>query len=258
MNNLSRSDLQPLVSIITPAYNCEKYIGECIESVINQTYSNWEMIIVNDKSTDNTKNVIEKYIKKDNRIKIYNQESNLGVSAARNKSIELSNGRFIAFLDSDDMWKADKLEKQINFMIDNDYEFTFTSYEIINNKQNKRANIVKVPKYITYEEYLKNTIIGCLTVILDQKKIGNISVEQGNLEDVLTWMKYLKKGIVAYGLNENLAYYRVLENSVSSNKIKNAKLYYLCLRKAQNLSIVKSIYCQSCYIFNAIKKRIIN
>lgn len=247
-----------LVSIITPAYNCEKYIDECIESVINQTYQNWEMIIVNDKSTDNTRELVEKYAAIEPRIKLYNKEINEGAAAARNKAIELSKGRFIAFLDSDDAWKPKKLERQILFMLENNYGFTFTAYEIMINKPEGQKKVFHVPKKITYEQYLKNTIIGCLTVVMDKKILGDIKVEAGNLEDVLTWMKYLKEGNDAYGLDENLARYRRTENSVSSNKFGNAKKYYICLRKRQNLSVIKSIYCQFCYMFNATKKRLVS
>lgn len=245
-----------LVSIITPAYNCETYIKECMDSVINQTYQNWEMIIVNDKSTDNTKEIIEEYIKKEPRIKLYNQPINEGAAAARNKAIEISNGRFIAFLDSDDAWKTNKLEKQINFMIYNNYGFTFTSYEIMRDKVEEQNKVFHMPNKITYEQYLKNTIIGCLTVVMDKEILGEIKVEIGHLEDVLTWMEYLKKGNIAYGLDENLAVYRVAENSMSSNKFKNAKRYYECLRQKQNLSLLKSVYCQIGYMFNAAKKRL--
>jgi len=251
------NESEHLVSVITPAYNCEKYIEECMESVINQTYQNWEMIIVNDKSTDNTKAIVEEYAKREPRIKLYNQDKNAGAAAARNKAIELSKGRFIAFLDSDDIWKPNKLERQISFMLRNNYGFTFTSYEILSNKQSSKKKIFHVPQRINYDQYLKNTIIGCLTVIMDREIIGEIKVESGYLEDVLTWMKYLKEGHIAYGLDENLAIYRVTENSVSSNKLRNAKRYFYCLREKQNLSMIKSIYCQMGYMFNAIKKRVL-
>ncbi|WP_346920350.1 glycosyltransferase family 2 protein [Clostridium sp. UBA7339] len=254
--NEKKGYTEHLVSVITPAYNCEKYIKECMDSVINQTYQNWEMIIVNDKSTDNTKEIVEEYIKRDSRIMIYNQEVNTGAAVARNKAIEISRGRFIAFLDSDDAWKSNKLERQINFMIDNNYAFTFTSYEIMSDKPEGQKKIFHAPKKINYNQYLKNTIIGCLTVIMDKEVLGEVKVEIGHLEDVLTWMKYLKKGNIAYGLDENLAEYRVAENSVSSNKFKNAKRYYACLRERQNLPLLKSLYCQIGYMFNATKKRL--
>jgi len=246
-----------LVSVITPAYNCSDYIEECIESVLNQTYQNWEMIIVNDKSTDNTQSIIESYVKKDSRIKLYNQEKNSGAAFARNKALELSQGRLIAFLDSDDAWKVSKLERQLEFMFKNKYGFTFTSYEIMSDKPLDKKKIFNVPEKITYNQYLKNTIIGNLTVVMDKELIGDIRVEVGYLEDVLTWMKYLKQGHIAYGLNENLAMYRVAENSVSSNKFRNAMRYFWCLREKQKLSIVQCIYCQIGYMYNATKKRLL-
>jgi teichuronic acid biosynthesis glycosyltransferase TuaG len=252
----SSVDSTKMVSVITPAYNSEKYIRECIESVINQTYQNWEMIIVNDRSKDNTQTIVEDYSRRDSRIKLFNQDTNQGAAAARNKAIEMSKGRFIAFLDSDDIWHPQKLEMQIPFMIKNDYAFTFTAYEIINNNPKAGKKIFKVPRKINYNQYLKNTIIGCLTVVLDRQHVDEVKVEKGHLEDVLTWMKYLKKGHIAYGLNQNLAAYRIVENSVSSNKFKNAKRYFICLREHQNLTLIKSIYCQSWYMFNAIKKRV--
>lgn len=245
-----------LVSIITPAYNCADYIEECIESVINQTYQNWEMLIVNDRSTDNTQFIVESYAKKDRRIKLYNQQKNAGAAAARNKALELSQGRFVAFLDSDDAWKPNKLEKQLAFMLENKYGFTFTSYEIMSVKNLDKKKIFRVPEKINYNQYLRNTIIGNLTVIMDKELLGEIRVEIGHLEDVLTWMKYLRQGHIAYGLDENLSMYRVAENSVSSNKFMNAKRYFWCLREKQKLSLTKSIFCQIGYMFNATKKRL--
>lgn len=246
-----------LVSVITPAYNCAEYIDECIESVLNQTYQNWEMLIVNDKSTDNTQSIVESYAKKDHRIKLFNQEKNAGAAAARNKALELSQGRFVAFLDSDDAWKPNKLERQLEFMIENKYGFTFTSYEIMSVKTLDKKKIFRVPEKINYNQYLMNTIIGNLTVIMDKELLGEIRVEVGYLEDVLTWMKYLRQGHIAYGLDENLAMYRVAENSVSSNKFKNAKRYFWCLREKQKLSLIKSIFFQIGYMFNATKKRLL-
>jgi teichuronic acid biosynthesis glycosyltransferase TuaG len=251
--NVSRN----LVSVITPAYNCEQFIGEAINSVLNQTYKNWEMIIVNDKSTDNTRTIVEEYTKRDKRIKLFNQPTNQGAASARNKAIEISQGRFIAFLDSDDAWKPEKLQRQVKFMLDNNYGFTFTSYEIMGKKQDSNNRIFHAVERITYEQYLKNTIIGCSSVILDKEILGNIKVESGYLEDVLTWMKYLKQGYIAYGITENLGSYRVVEQSVSSNKFKNAKRYFWCLRSKQNLSLIMSLYCQFWYMFNAIKKRVL-
>lgn len=247
----------PLVSVITPAYNCEMTIAETIESVINQTYNNVEMVIVDDCSTDNTVETIHRFTEKDDRVKLITQHRNQGAAAARNTAIENSNGRFIAFLDSDDVWKPHKLEKQISFMLENNYYFTFTSYEIMKSSSELTGRIFHAPHSIDYVGYLKNTIIGNLTVIMDKYHFGEIRVENGHLEDVLTWMHYLKGGAIAYGLDDNLASYRVSAKSKSGNKIKNAKRYFWCLRVKQELPIYKCLYFESCYLFNAIKKRVV-
>jgi len=245
-----------LVSVIIPAYNCDKYVSECIESVMSQSYQNWEMIIINDKSTDSTKKIIEQYAKEDDRIRPYNNERNMGAARTRNKGVDLSRGRFMAFLDADDYWHNEKLSRQISIMLKNNYSFTFTAYERLYTTNGKKRKIIRVPKEINYRQYLKNTIIGCQTVVIDNELFEGFRFEVGELEDVLTWMKYLKKGIRAYGLNENLAIYRVLKKSRSSNKIMNFMRYFRCLRRDQHLSIVESVYYQTCYMMNAIIKRL--
>lgn len=245
-----------LVSVIMPAYNAEMFVDESICSVLNQKYKNWELIIVDDCSSDNTVSVVQKYVEEDSRIHLYCQKVNSGSAAARNKGISKANGRYIAFLDADDLWFTDKLQKQISFMKENDYDFTFTSYELFSSEDGKSRGVFNVPSLIYYEEYLKNTIIGNLTVILDRWKVDNVHVEIGDIEDVLTWMYFLKRGYTAYGLNLNLAKYRVYVTSKSGNKLKNAKKYYECLRKNQGLSVEKSILCEICYLFNASVKRI--
>lgn len=245
-----------LVSIITPAYNCAATINETIESVIAQTWPNWELIVINDCSSDKTKENVEKYVNKDVRIHQINLDVNGGSSAARNTGIKRAKGRFIALLDADDLWKPKKLELQLKFMIENNHAFSFTEYEVFKNSSDTSRKVFKVPKSICYKEYLKNTVIGCLTVAVDRKQIPDFHMESGYLEDILTWMYYLKKGIVAYGLCENLASYRVAANSKSSNKVKNAIRYYNCLREQSNIGFCTRVYSEICYVFNAVKKRI--
>ncbi len=247
---------QPMVSVITAAYNCDLTIGKTIESVQKQSYKNWEMLIVDDGSSDNTIETVSTYLKKDARIKLILLEKNLGAAVARNVAIKKSSGRFVAFLDSDDLWKPQKLEKQISFMLQNNYAFTFTAYDVFHESSDIIRKVYRVPKSINYKQYLRNTIIGNLTVVMDKEKIPNLYVEQGYLEDVLTWMHYLKAGYIAYGLNENLASYRISINSKSGNKIKNAKRYFQCLRKGQQLPIWECLVDEICYIFNALQKRV--
>lgn len=245
-----------LVSIITPAYNCSETIGETIESVLSQTWNNWEMIIVNDCSTDNTADEVNKYAKKDSRIKLINFEKNSGSAIARNTAINSANGKFIALLDSDDLWKPDKLRRQVQFMQENNIAFSFTSYDVFRQSSDRERRVFEAPEKITYKQYLRNSIIGCLTVMIDKEKIPDFHMEEGYLEDVLTWMYYLKKGIVAYGIDETLASYRVSENSKSGKKVKNAQRFYQCLKKQDDIGLIRRIYSQIGYMVNALKKRI--
>ena len=146
---------QEKVSIIVPMYNAEKFIGKTIESVLSQTYKNWEMLIMNDVSTDNSFAVVSEFAKKDERIKIVNTEKNVGVVKGRNYLIDLASGKYIAFLDADDIWKSEKLEKQLKFTVENNYGFTFSSYEIMRDSGNK---VINVPKSLSYDDFMKNTI----------------------------------------------------------------------------------------------------
>lgn len=244
-----------LVSIITPAYNCQKYINWTIDSVLAQTYPNWEMIIVNDMSTDNTEDIIQEYVRKDERIRIINLEENSGAAVARNTALENAKGRFIAFLDSDDAWKKDKLAVQLKFMLNHNYGFTFTGYEFIRESVNEREKIFQVPASLNYNQGLKNTVIGCLTVVLDKDIVGDLRmplVRRG--QDNLTWLTLLKKGHIAYGLNENLAEYRRVTGSLSNNKIKALKRQWTNYRKEIKLPFFKCIYYYTCYLLNNVKK----
>ncbi|NLZ45348.1 MAG: glycosyltransferase family 2 protein, partial [Clostridiales bacterium] len=184
---------QPLVSIVTPLYNCETIISATIDSVIDQTYPNWELIIVDDVSTDNSVEVVEEYIKKDNRIKLIKLPVNGGAAVARNKGVENAKGRFIAFLDSDDLWKETKLEKQINFMLTNDYAFTCTNYEQLDDKTNKILRIIKAREKADYRLVIRYNPIGNSTVIYDCKKLGKVHIpEVRKRNDYALWLKMLR------------------------------------------------------------------
>lgn len=247
----------PTVSIVTPVYNSEKLISETIQSVLNQTYEDFEMILIDDCSTDDSKMVIKNYCNKDKRIKYYKLDENSGPAVARNKGIELAIGRYICFLDSDDLWTDTKLEEQLAFMKKKDIGFSFTSYSLINEEGNDLNKIVKVPKEIDYEGLLKNTIIGCLTVIIDREKTGDFRmplVRAG--QDTATWLSILRKGYIAYGLEKPLGKYRIVKGSISHGKIKALRRTWNTYRNLEKLSLPKSIYVFIFYVFNAIKKRI--
>ena len=258
LNNENKQEyVDNLVSIITPAYNAAEYIAETIESVLAQTYPKWEMLIVNDCSKDNTAEIVQSYADKDNRIKLINLEQNSGAAVARNTGIKNAKGRYIAFLDSDDLWKKEKLQKQLNFMQQNGYAFTFTAYEHFKNKKENTQSVVNILKSLNYKQALKGNKIGCLTVMLDRKQIKNIEFRKQKHEDYILWLNILKTGITAYGLNESLALYRTGNSkSVSSNKFKSALWTWKVYRDTQNIDFFKSIYYMYFYIFNGMTKHL--
>ena len=246
-----------LVSIITPSYNSEKFIKDCVNSVLCQTYTNWELLIVDDYSKDNSRDVISLLSLKDERIKSIFLEENVGAAAARNIAIKESNGRYIAFLDSDDIWKSEKLKKQLSFMNEKDIAFSFTAYQPISEDGKEYFNIINMPEKMTYASYLRNTIIGCLTVIIDKEKTGNFQMPNiRSSHDMALWLLIMKRGFSAYSLNENLAYYRVVSNSNTSKKWKAAKEVWEVYRKVEKLNFLYSMYNFVGYVFNAVKKRI--
>lgn len=246
-----------LVSIITPVYNAELYIEKTIKSVISQTYSNWELIIVDDCSTDNTMKIVEKYCKIDDRIKLIRHQQNQGVAITRNTALAEAKGQYIAFLDGDDMWLPKKLEKQLSFMENNDYVFTYTAYQKYYSESNEKGKIIKVPAKMTYKSILYNTAIACLTVMVNREIVGNFEMPLLNhSEDQCAWQSILKKGYVGYGLNENLALYRVSSNSLTANKMEAAKRQWYVYRNHHKLSVFNSSICFVCYAIHAIIKHL--
>lgn len=259
MKNIEMDDNLDLVSIVIPVYNSEHYIKETINTVQMQTYSNWELVLVNDCSTDSSKKTIEECIKGDSRIKLINLQKNSGAAVARNTGIKYANGKYLAFLDADDLWKKDKLKIQLEFMNKNNYAFTFTGYEFANENGIGNGKIVNVPEKINYRQALKNTTIWTSTVILNIEELGKELIKMPNLkrgQDTATWWKILKTGITAYGLNENLSLYRRSNNTLSSNKIKALKRTWNLYRNVEYLNIFYSSYNFCWYCFNAVRRRI--
>ena len=242
------------VSIIIPVYNAEKFIGKTRESVLNQTYKNWEMLLFNDKSKDDSLKIIKKYSEKDERIKVIDSKENVGVVVARNKLIEIATGEFIAFLDADDYWREQKLEKQIKYMKEQNALISCTEYIRVTEDE-KEINDIIIKEIITYEDMLKNNYLGCLTVVYNANKLGKrYFKEREKNEDYVLWLEIVKETKIIFGLKENLAFYRVLNNSRSSNKIKVAKDRWEVYRKVERLSLFKSIYYFLQYVIRALKK----
>ena len=250
--------MEDLVSIVVPVYNAERFLDETINTVLNQTYTNWELLLINDCSKDKSKDIYKKY-KSDKRIIWYDQEKNGGAALARNKGIELSKGKYICFLDADDLWDKEKLEKQINFIKDNNYTFTFTGYEFADENGKPTGKKVYVPNKINYKKALKNTTIWTSTVMFNMDKLTKEDIYMPNVrrgQDTATWWKVLKKTDYAYGLNEILSFYRRTNDTLSSNKIKALKRTWYLYRNVEKLNIVKSSYNFCWYCFNAVKRRV--
>lgn len=248
---------EKLVSIVMPAYNAEKYIEESIKSVLYQTYSNWELIIVNDCSLDNTYEIAKKYQEKDSRIKLYSLFKNQGVANARNIAINNAKGKYIAFLDSDDIWLPEKLNNQIKFMEENKCIFTFHEYSYFE-ESDRPKKFIKVPRIVDYKSALKGNDMGCLTVCIDRTRVKKFAMPNEKHEDYITWLHILKENnISAYGIQENLAMYRISNNnSISGNKFKSCLWTWNIYRKNQTINLVYSIYCFINYFVKGILKHL--
>lgn len=248
--------IEDLVSIIMPTYNCVAFIGKTIETVLKQTYQNWELLIIDDKSTDTTKQLISKFIEKEQRIKYIELKENSGVAVARNRGIREARGRYVAFLDSDDLWQKDKLEKQICFMREHQYAFTFTGYDLIDEAGNKLNKYVAVPKQIDYATLLYNTPIFTSTVMYERKQLDNVRMpEIGNGEDVATWLQMLKKVPYAYGIQEYLVSYRNRKQSLSSGVVTKLRRRWRIYREVEKFPLVKAGRLYIKYLFWVVQKR---
>ncbi len=229
-----------LVSIIMPNYNGSKYLNESISSVLSQTYKNWELIFVDDCSTDNSLDMVRDY--NDDRIVIIVNEKNSGAAVSRNKAIDRAKGKWIAFLDNDDIWDKDKLLKHLSFMSEKNATFSCTDYYVFSSAKNKRLYSPKKDEY-DYKAILKHNAIGCSTVIFNAEKIGKVYMpeEAVKREDFACWLQILKKGEKVICFREPLTYYRVGKNSVSSNKLKMIKYQWNVYRKIEKISFFGSI-----------------
>ena len=244
-----------MVSIIIPIYNAKKWIKDTIENILNQTYDNFELILVDDNSKDGTLKILKQYENKNN-IKIIYLEKNVGPGIARNIGLKYAKGRYICFQDADDLWEKDKLEKQIRFMKRGEYAFSYTGFKYI--KENNKLKTVHIPEKLNYEEALKDIRILTNSVMFDLEKIDIdlLKMKNINAEDIATWFNILKKGYTAYGLDEPLVFYRLRKDSRSGNKLKSAKDRWNIYRKEEGLTILKSSYYFLYYILTSLKKRI--
>lgn len=246
---------EPLVSIIMPSYNTGTLIGESIESVLAQTYQNWELIVVDDCSTDNSVVVIESY--RDPRIQCFCNEKNSGAAYSRNRAIGEATGKYIAFLDSDDLWLPDKLEKQILFMEENQYVFTYHKYGFINVHSQKLSGEMSGPKNIKKCGFFLCNWAGCLSVVYNAEIVGVLEIDTSiNSEDYAVWLK-ISKNHPCYLLEEQFAYYRKREKSLSSvNKLKKISWSYHIFRKSEKMNIAFSAVFSMVNVVFVIYKKI--
>ena len=247
----------PLISVIMPCYDMEKFIASSIQSVCNQTFNDWELLIVDDASSDKTAEIVSRYMDCDNRIHFASKSLHSGIAATRNQAIGMAKGQYLAFLDADDVWHPDKLEKQLEFMKIRNIGFSYSAYNLIDETGNELGKTILTAGDLNYSYYLHNTIIGCSTVMVDTNITGPISVPDFRTsEDAATWLNILKKGFKAYALTEVLVSYRIRRKSASSNKIKSACDLWKVYRQQEKLTFFKAAESFLSYAYHSIKKRL--
>ena len=245
-----------LVSIVIPVYNCQDYIGIAINSVLKQDFQNYEIIIVDDCSTDGTARIVADLSKHDERIKYIKLDNNSGAAVARNTGLKVSEGRYVAFLDSDDLWKANKLSTQIQFMKNINVGFVFGEIDFIDEKGNLTKGRRKAPKIMTYSKLLRNTAIATSTVLLDRKVVGNFSMPiLRSGQDYATWLKILRENnISAYSCGSVVSSYRQRSGSLSSKKTKNWKKVYYIQTHFEKIPAPKAFLNCVLYMFHGVLK----
>ncbi len=249
-----------MISIIVPVYNAAAYIKQTMEMVRRQTYTDWELILVDDASTDGSADVIEEALaaEPDERIRLIRKEQNAGAANARNTGVDQAKGRYLAYLDADDVWLSDKLEKELCFMQEKNVGFVFTAYEFGNEKAEGTGKIVHVPEMLTYRKALSRTVIFTTTVLFDTEKIEKELIRMPDVksEDTACWWRILRNGHVAYGMDEVTAIYRRPAQSLSSNKVEAVKRIWNLYRNVEHLGLLPSCYYFCFWALRATLRRI--
>lgn len=249
-----------MISIITPVYNAAVFICKTMEMVRAQTYTDWELILVDDGSEDHSCEVIEAYLKEnpDERIRLIRKEKNEGAALTRNRGIKEAKGRYIAFLDADDVWFIHKLQRQMDFIKEKDAGFVFSAYEFGDEEAAGTGKIVHVPESLTYKKALSRTVIFTTTVLLDTQKVPKDLIYMPNVpsEDSAAWWQILRNGHVARGLDEVLAIYRRPGKSLSSNKLKAIQRIWYLYRKVEKLSLPQSCIAFAGWAYRATVRRL--
>ena len=245
-----------LVSIVVPYYQCKDYIFQSVNSVINQTYKNWELIIIDDENSSASKYLLSQIKGKKKNIKVYSTKSNVGVGLARNLGIKKSKGKLIAFLDSDDYWKKTKLQKQINFLRKSNADICYTGYSAFNN--DRIIYTPTTPTYMNYYNFLQECPICCSSVVIRKNILKNFNFQNyKNKEDYELWLRISKKNFNFYGLNEYLTFYRVRRNSLSSYQLSKIINAFNIYKKHYGFKPFLIFFCIVRLYINALKKRFI-
>lgn len=243
------------VSVIIPVYNAAKFISEALESVFAQTYKNIEIVLVDDQSKDNSADIIKEYMKNHHNIIYYLQPINQGAGAARNKALELAAGEYVAFLDSDDIWMPTKIERQINLMKEKNSPFSYAAIEMIDEDGKLIKPKRSIKETCDYKYLLHNTIIATSSVVINRNILGDfrMPLRRGG-QDYATWLKLLRDNVVAYGINDVLVKYRILSNSLSSNKLKSIRQIWEIQYKEENINGIRVCLNIVLFTINALKK----
>lgn len=248
------------VSIIVPVYNAEKYIEETIRSIAAQTYTDWELLLVVDGCGDRSAQVIQQYkdAESESRLRLIVREKNQGAARARNSGLQEAKGRYIAYVDADDLWMPEKLELELRFMKEKQAAFVFSGYEFADPDGKGTGKVVHVPEQLDYKEALKNTTIFTSTVLFDTQRISRELLEMPDIrsEDTALWWKVLRNGYTAYGLDRNLVLYRRPARSLSSNKLEAIRRIWNLYRRAEGLSVPYSLYNLCFWAVRAVRRRV--
>ena len=252
---MNKEFIDNLVSVITPVYNAERFIKTSVESVMNQTYQNIEIILVDDCSKDSSAKIIKELCKKYPNIVYHLQETNMGAGVARNKALELAKGRYVAFLDSDDMWKPDKIAKQLEVMQQTGDPLCYTAIEMIDENGKIIKEKRKVKEICDYNYLLHNTVIPTSGLVVDRQQCGDfrMHLRRGG-QDYATWLKLMRNGAVARGIDEALVQYRIVSGSLSSNKIKSIQQVWEIQTQDEKISKIPAAFHVLCFTINALKK----
>lgn len=243
-----------LVSVITPTYRAAQFVAQTIDGVCSQTHQDWELLVVDDCSPDDTVEVVERLTLSDARVKLLRQERNAGPAMARNSALSAGTGQYVAFCDSDDVWLPEKLERQLSFMRRTGAAFSYTAFRRMDEAGGRLGRLIRVPRSLNYAQLLCNTAIATSTVILDRSVVGDVRMTKTFYDDLVLWLSILKVGVVAQGLEEDLMRYRVVRGSWSRSKTRSAGMVWRTFRDIERLSVPRAAWCLANYGVRGVMK----